>query len=179
MRKIFVLIFATLSVCLAGAQNFAVSTNALDYANLGTLNLDASYAPGTHWSVGAGIKYNPYTYRQRSFSLNARYWPWHKFSGWWVAGSMRYQEYNTGGFKSGRKSLKEQTDEGDRIGGGLSGGYSYMLGKHFNMDFGLGLWAGYDVFRTYSCPHCGSITKTGKKFFVLPSDFTLGVSYLF
>lgn len=179
MRKIFVCVLAAMIAAAAGAQEFAVATNALDYANLGTLNLEASYAPATHWTIGAGVKYNPYTFRQRSVAINTRYWPWHKYSGWWVSGSVRYQEYNTGGYKTGRKVSNELTSEGDRLGGGVSSGYSYMLGKHFNLDMGLGVWAGYDVFRSYSCPTCGYTVKTGKKFFVLPSDFLLGISYLF
>ncbi|MCQ2170923.1 MAG: DUF3575 domain-containing protein [Bacteroidales bacterium] len=161
------------------AQQFSVSTNILDYVNLGTLNLDASYGLDVHWSVGAAVKYNPYTNRQRSGALTARFWPWHVFSGWWVAGAMRYQEYNTGGYKTFRKKEDEPTNEGDRLGGGLSGGYSYMLGKHFNLDIGAGFWMGYDLFKIYSCPTCGSVVGSGRKFFILPSDLTLGISYVF
>ncbi len=182
MNRIKTVILTALAAMLplaAQAQNFSVSTNAVDYACLGTVNLDASYAPGTHWTIGAGVKYNSYTIRQRAVSLNARYWPWHKYSGWWIAGSMKYQEYNTGGYRTFRFDAGEETSEGDRVGGGLAAGYSYMLGNHFNLDFGLGLWAGYDIYRTYVCPKCGAVSKTGQKFFVLPSDFTIGVAYLF
>lgn len=79
MRKILVCVLAAMIAAAAGAQEFAVATNALDYANLGTLNLEASYAPATHWTIGAGVKYNPYTFRQRSVAINTRYWPWHKY----------------------------------------------------------------------------------------------------
>lgn len=168
-----------LAVFPANAQRFSISTNLLDYANLGTLNLDASYGVDRHWSVGAAVKYNPYTSRQRSGILNARFWPWHIYSGWWVSGSMRYQEYNTGGYKTFKKVVDEATTEGDRLGGGLSGGYSYMLGKHFNLDIGAGFWMGYDIFKIFSCPTCGSVVGSGRKFFVLPSDLTLGISYVF
>lgn len=179
IRTIIAVLLAVSFSATVQAQNFAVSTNAVDYAYLGTLNLDASYAPGTHWTVGAGVKYNFYTSRQRSVSLNARYWPWHKYSGWWIAGSMKYQEYNTGGYQGWKYDSEGETAEGDRMGGGFAAGYSYMLGNHFNLDFGLGLWAGYDIYRNYVCPKCGAVSKTGQKFFVLPSDLTIGVSYLF
>ncbi|MCQ2177612.1 MAG: DUF3575 domain-containing protein [Bacteroidales bacterium] len=161
-----------------GAQTVSLSTNMLDYANLGTLNLDASFSVARHWSLGAGVKYNPFTYRQQSYSLSARYWPWHVYSGWWVSGNMRYQEYNTGGYTTW-KYADEQTSEGDRYGGGIAGGYTYMLARNFNLDFGIGVWAGYDVFITYACPHCGRIVDSGRKFFVLPSNLSLSLSYLF
>ena len=131
------------------AQNFAISTNATSYLNLGTLNMEVSYAFGRHWSAGIGFKYNPFTYmtdtdwgqlqnRQRMFVIGTRYWPWHVFSGWWINPSARYQEYNVGGLSSA------DTTEGERIGGALCAGYTYMLGKHFNLELGAGVWAGSD-----------------------------------
>ena len=70
----------------ASAQNLALSTNLAGYANFGTLNLEASYAVAQHWSVTAGMRYNPFTFpggvedgpqqfRQRACSLGTRYWP--------------------------------------------------------------------------------------------------------
>jgi len=164
------------------AQEFALSTNMLDYANLGTLNLKASYGFARHWSIDAGMKYNPFSFntgegearnRQLSYSAGAKYWPWHIYSGWWVSGGVRYQEYNSGGISS------VQTSEGDRFGGSLGGGYTYMLSPHFNIDFGLGLWAGYDIFTTYACQSCGKVVSEGGKYFVRPSDVTLALTYIF
>lgn len=173
---------ATLCPALSRAQEFALSTNVLDYANLGTLNLQASYGIDRHWSLNAGMKYNPFSFnkgekesrsRQMSYSAGARFWPWHIYSGWWLSGGIRYQEYNAGGFKS------VQTSEGDRFGGSLGGGYTYMLNPHFNIDFGLGLWAGYDVFTTYACQTCGRVVAEGGKYFIKPSDVTLALTYIF
>ena len=92
---------------------------------------------------------------------------------WWLAGKVQYQEYNSGGLVS------RKTYEGDRYGAGFSGGYSYMVGKHFNIDFGLGFWSGMDVYKKYSCPVCGVTEDTGSKFFFLPSDVIIALSYVF
>ncbi len=54
-----------------------------------------------------------------------------------------------------------------------------MLGKHFNIDFGLGFWTGYDKFSVYACPVCGVTENTGSKFFILPSDVMIALSYVF
>ena len=164
------------------AQDFALSANAADLANFGTFNLEASYAMAQHWSVNAGIKYNPFSFsrgdstfqnRQRSLSAGTRYWPWHIYSGWWLSGAVRYQEYNSGGFSS------PETSEGDRFGGSVGGGYTYMVAPHINLDFGLGIWAGYDIYRTYSCPTCGKVIGEGRKYFFLPSDILIALSYIF
>lgn len=170
--------------CNVSARKLSVSTDLLGYARLGTLNAEASYAVSRHWSVTAGIRYNPFTFRQGdqnrqfqdrqlSFSAGARLWPWHAMSGWWFAGKVRWQEYNRGGLVS------RKTEEGDRYGAGLYGGYTYMLTPHLNLEFGAGFWAGIADYRQYSCPVCGITTRIGKKFFMLPDDVVISLAYVF
>ncbi len=186
MRKTILITIALLLTALtycAEAQEFSVSTNLADYADLGTLNLEASYGIARHWSLVAGVKYNPFTFnpdsddtaqkRQRSVSGGARFWPWHIFSGWWLYGAVRYQEYNEGGLSS------PLTSEGDRFGGSLGIGYTYMLSPKLNIDIGAGVWSGYDIYKTYSCPTCGRKIDEGRKYFILPSDIMLALSYIF
>ncbi len=186
MKKIFVLAVAGIlfsaSECLA--QRFSVSTNLLGYAALGTMNTEVSYSLTRRFSLTAGVKYNPFTFRksvpenqfqlkQQSYSLGARIWPWHTWSGWWFAGKGRYQEYSFGGL------LSRETSEGDRVGMGLYAGYTHMLGAHFNIEFGLGVWGGLDFFRTYSCQVCGLTVGEGRKAFLLPDDLMISLVYVF
>ena len=100
-------------------------------------------------------------------------WPWHTWSGWWFAGKLRWQEYNVGGI------ISPETREGDRFGTGLYAGYTYMLGTHFNLEMGLGVWAGTDIYSLYSCPVCGVTLESGKNFFVLPDDMMISLVYVF
>jgi hypothetical protein len=183
-KVVCTLLLLTLACGLARAQKFSLSVNLLECARLGTLNLDASYAVGRHWSVTAGARYNPFTYRkgepdrqfqarQQSYSAGVRVWPWHIMSGWWFAAKGRWQEYNMGGI------LSRTTREGDRFGGGLYAGYALMLAPHLNMEFGVGLWAGMDVYKVYSCPVCGLSLNSGNKFFILPDDVMISLVYVF
>ena len=85
------LLFTAMLIALSSAlhaQKVSVSTNLLGYAALGTMNVEASYAVSRHWSVVAGLKYNPFTFRkgdpdaqfqgrQQSYSIGVRMWPWH------------------------------------------------------------------------------------------------------
>lgn len=183
MKKIYLLLSAlVLSCSTVSAQKFSLSTDLLGYAALGTMNLDASCALSRRWSLVAGIRYNPFSYgsgdeqfqlRQQSYSFGARLWPWHIWSGWWFASKIRYQEYNMGGIMS------SETEEGDRLGAGLYSGYTYMLSSHFNIEFGLGLWAGIDKYRRYSCPKCGITVGDGDRGFILPDDVTVSLVYVF
>lgn len=166
------------------AHRVSVSTNLLDYAHLGTLNIDASYAVSRHWSLVAGARYNPFTYnaddrqkqfqyRQQSYAVGVRWWLWHTWSGWWFSSKARYQEYNAGGLWT------RDTEEGDRVGAGLYVGYTHMLSPHMNVEFGCGMWGGISWYTSYSCPTCGYIVEEGQKFFMRPDDFMISVVYVF
>ena len=137
-----------------------------------------------HWSITAGVRYNPFTfnegdadrqiqYRQQSYAIGFRFWPWHTYSGWWMAGKVRYQEYNHGGI------LSREAEEGDRVGFGLYAGYTYMVSRHFNVEFGVGIWTGMSWYRRYTCPSCGLTVAEGKKWFLLPDDMMISLSYVF
>ena len=183
MKRIYLIVVAAfLSYVELSAQKFSISTDLLGYAALGTVNLDASYALSRRWSLVAGVRYNPFSFssdegqyqmRQQSYSLGARLWPWHIWSGWWFASKIRYQEYNMGGI------ISPETEEGDRFGAGLYSGYTYMVSRHFNMEFGLGFWAGLDKYRIYSCPTCGITLQQGDRAFILPDDLIVSLVYVF
>lgn len=171
------------SLC-AGAQELALSTNIMGYLNFGTLNLETSYALARRITVNAGVKYNPFSFpvgedgdkmqnRQQTYALGVRYWPWYVYSGWWMSAKAQYSEYNTGGIVSA------DTTEGDRVGAGISAGYSYMLNPHFNLEIGAGVWAGNDRYTQYTCPTCGRIVEKGDRFFILPNDIMVSVTYVF
>lgn len=176
-----------LGLCPLGTEakgRFSVSTDLLGYANLATFNADFSYAFARHWGVTVGARYNPFSFRtddpdkqfqsrQQSYSVGVRYWPWHIWSGWWFSSKVRWQEYNTGGI------LSPETSEGDRVGAGLYAGYALMVSPHFNVEFGVGVWAGYDKYKRYSCPTCGLTIDQGEKGFILPDDIMISLVYVF
>ena len=185
MKKFFLALAVFASVSSgAAAQSVSVSTNVMGYVNLGTMNLEASYALAQHWSLNAGLKYNPFSWdtgggekvlqnRQQVYAIGTRYWPWHVYSGWWVAGKGQYQEYSMVEMSS------QELQQGDRLGAGLTAGYSYMLHKHFNIELGLGGWVGQDRYTVYSCPRCGRKLDQGNDFFILLNDILVSLTYVF
>ena len=164
----------------SAAGKGSISTNVAGYANLLTLNAEGSVPVSRRWTVNAGLKYNPFAFgkekfrnRQQAYYAGMRYWPWHSYSGWWMSGKIQYQEFNAGGLG------RAETSEGDRVGLGLGAGFAYMVGKHFNVEFGASLWGGMEWFTSYSCPVCGDLEESGRKFFVLPCDIVIAISYIF
>ncbi len=102
-----------------------------------------------------------------------RWWPWHIYSGWWLGARGQWMEYNRGGIFS------RSTEEGEAVGAGLSAGYTRMLHRNWNIEFGLGVWGGTTRYTTYACPSCGTVTDGGKKAFILPDDLMVSLIYIF
>lgn len=177
------------SVCLllachpSHAQEWSVATNAADWINLGTLNAEGSVATGRHTTLNVSARYNPWTFqdregaqmqnRRQTYAVGVRFWPWYVYSGWWAGAKLQYEEYNRGGI------LEQSTEEGDAVGAGISAGYTLMVHRNFNLEFGAGIWGGWKDYTVYSCPRCGRITESGQKWFIAPNEILLSLVFIF
>lgn len=170
-------------VCIA--QRWSVSTNAAEWANLVTVNARVGVAVNQRWSLHLGGRYNPFTYhkgdserqfqeRQATVQVESRFWPWHVYSGWWIAAGVQYSRFNRGGLFGDRES-----EEGDAAGGSLAFGYTLMVSSWFNVEFGLGLWGGYKRYTKYECPMCGREISKGSKGFVTPNEAIINMVFVF
>ena len=194
--KLFIISFLFFAMAQnASAQQWSVSVNAADMVSLGTISAEGSVSVGQHATINAVAKVNPWTFnknrpeqfqnRQQTYSIGARWWPWNVYSGWWMAGRAQYQQYNRGGLRvlevMNERSRVEpgMTEEGDAYGLSLGAGYSLMLGKHVNIDFGFEVWGGRTIYTVYACPTCGKVTESGKKWFFLPNDLVLSFQWVF
>lgn len=165
--------------------SFALSTDVVDWANFGTINMEAGFSVHQHFSVQAGAKYNPWTFKTHKLGLplynkqttayaGFRYWPWYVFSGWWVGAQMQYKGYSETGI------WRHALDTGKAFGGGLSFGYTLMLTENLNLEFGAGVWAGRRFDHTlYCCPECMKVRESGPGNFVALNDVSLSIMYVF
>ena len=161
-----------LETVAAFAPKFALRANVAELLQGATLGVEASMGFSRHWSADADVRYNPYfdALKQRSLGVGARFWPWYVYSGLWLSGKARYQEYS---------EKAAFTSEGDRYGGSFTAGYSRMLGRHLNLDLGFGLWGGYETYSVYECETCGRIRERGAKYFLMPDEFVLALTLVF
>ena len=198
-KILIVILTAVISTVLgsftAHAQRFSFGTNVVEWANLGTINGEAGVAVAQHFSLHAGVRYNNWTFRKgvpedrfedpmgdnekqfenrkQAYALGIRYWPWYIYSGWWGYVRGQYMEYNRGGL------IRHSAEEGDAYGIGAGVGYTRMLHKNLNIEFGAGLWGGQTNYTAYRCTNCGSVTSEGKKFFLLPDDVFVSLIFIF
>lgn len=166
------------------AQHMSVSTNVLGWADYGTINLSAEVSLARHFSFEAGGRYNPFSFQrqsgltvrnqQKTAYAGVRYWPWYVFSGWWMGIKGQWSEYSRTGI------WRFAVDEGKRYGVGLSAGYTWMISKGFNIDFGIGGWGGRIYDHTlYHCLKCMEIRETGPKNFIALDDVSVSLMIIF
>ena len=139
MKKIYTSTFLLISsLCLfpAKAQEVAVKTNALYWATTST-NLSAEVSVAPKWSVELMGAYTPWTFKddkKMKFWLlqpEGKYWFCEAFEGHFV-GIHAHGAQFFGGFGSKRY-------DGWLVGGGVSYGYDWILGPHWNLEAEIGI----------------------------------------
>lgn len=181
---LILLLTLTTLTATAGNVKFGIATNALEWANFGTVNLEAGLGVSRHFSIQVDGRYNPWTfggksdlptyYHQTSASVGARWWPWYVFSGWWVGAKAKYSDVEKTGIW--RPALEKTSS----IGAGLSVGYTLMIHEHFNIEFGAGFWGGtHYKYNLYDCPKCMKIRESGSKAFIGVDMVSVSFMYVF
>ena len=185
MKKCFIILVLIIVSFSARAQKWAVSTNALDYVNFLTLNIEGSVAVHRNFTLDVGAKFNPWVFgnhsvaelqkynKQRMYYAGARWYPWFVYDGWHVDAMIGWKEYSSAG------ALKQTAEEGDAFGGGFGGGYTLLIHKNINLEFGAMFWAGRKTYNVFACPYCGKLLESGSKWFIMPTNITIGVSWVF
>ena len=172
----------------SSGQIWTVQTNVLDWAALGTVNAEVGVSLSQHFSLMAGGRLNPWEFKdskhdilvynqQKTVYLGVRYWPWYVNSGLWFSAKAQY----TPSFAVSGLWSKALTEGKNGFGGVLSAGYTFMLSKHFNLEAGIGAWAG--VFQDYSAYNSQAnknyVREEGRKTCILPDQVSLSLVYVF
>ena len=156
----------------------SAGTNLLSWAYYGTANLEANVSFSKHFSAFAGGKYNSLQFTTKAHKeiynnqitgyAGVKWWPWFVNTGWWAGIKGQYSDFSTTGVRS------SYLREGKAVGGGLSGGYSFMMGRHFNLDLGFGVWGGtYLKYTDYEYPEANT------KFFFGIDNIIASLVYVF
>jgi outer membrane protein OmpA-like peptidoglycan-associated protein len=173
-----ILTFFLLATTQTLAQKVTVSNNLLYDATL-TPNLRLGVRLSPHWSMGVTGGYRPWPtsdekttkWKHLLVSPDIRYWTdsvnVHHFFGI----NPVYAHYNISGIKlpfNLYQLNKEKRYQGDFGGLGVFYGYSWPLGRHWNIEALIGGIVGYAKYDTYECGHCGKKVGNDKKIMVLP-----------
>lgn len=119
-----------------------------------------------------------------------RWWTCTVFNGWFVGVHAMGGEFNAGNvnlplpgaFFGGDNLQKEVRDyryEGKYLGGGITGGYQWILGRHWNLEAELGLGYDHIWYDKYPCAECGTRLDKSSTNYLGITKLGLSILYLF
>ncbi len=169
------------------AQDVAVKTNLLYWATT-TPNAGLEIGLGERTTLELTGSYNPWTLNKETNKKikhwlvmpEFRYWFCERFNGHFVGLHSGYAFYNVSGVQIpfyGR-STKDHRYQGWAAGIGVSYGYSWVLGKRWNLEATLGVGYAYTNFDRYECATCGSFRGKEHKNYFGPTKAGISLIYI-
>lgn len=191
-RGVYLLMAMLVSTTVAMGQNVGIKTNIVDDAlldvNLGvevglapkwTLDIPGSY---NAWILDDGARWKHW-WAQPGF----RFWFCDRFSGHFLGVHTLGGQYNIGSV-DGRiellgtdfSRLKDTRFQGWFVGGGISYGYTWVLGTHWNLEAEIGVGYAYSRYDEFLCTGCGKkVAEDVPHHYLGPTKAAINLVYLF
>lgn len=175
----------------AWAQDVAVKTNLFADAFLSpNLGIEIGLAP--KWSLDVSGQFNAWTlshdrrWKHWLVQPEARYWLCTALGGHFLGFHALAGQYNVGHIDTDVKFLGTDFShfKGHRYQGwfgglGVAYGYSWLLGKHWNLEAELGFGWAYTRFDRFECAGCGRRSGKGHHNYVGPTKAAVNLVYVF
>ena len=195
MKRTILLLVASLSGMFsstAEAQDINVKTNVLADAFL-NVNAGVEIGLAPRWTLDVAGYYNGWTlshdrkWKHWMVQPEARYWFCDRFVGHFVGLHALGGQYNIGGLKNSFSflgtdfsKLSDRRYQGWMAGAGLAYGYSWMLGKRWNLEAEIGVGYVYTRYDCYPCAKCGNkIEKNKAGHYIGPTKAAINLVYSF
>lgn len=183
IRKLGILLaFILGAVCSMYGQTAGIKTNIIDDATL-NINIGVEFGLSPRWTLDVPGSFNGWElsegrrWKHWWAQPGVRYWFCDRFGGHFVGAHTHGGQYNIGGF--GRK-LKDTRYQGWFVGGGISYGYAWVLGTHWNLEAEIGAGYAYTRYDRFRCTGCGKkIEENVPYHYVGPTKAAINLVYLF
>lgn len=169
MKRVLLLLTILVS-CVSGnlcAQKVGLKTNLLSDAFLNpNLGLEIGLAP--KWTLEIDGQINAWNlsddrrWKHWVVQPGARYWFCDRFGGHFIGFYLHGGQFNTGGINvnvnflgTDFRKLNDTRYQGWFVGGGVSYGYAFVLGRHWNLEAELGIGYSYTRYDRFRCTGCG------------------------
>ena len=176
---------------LMRAQDVGIKTNLLyDAVLTPTVGVEVGVAP--KWSLDLSGSINAWTvndkkWKQWMVQPEARYWFCQRNDGHFLAVHALGGQYNFYNLDlpftflgTDFSLLKDHRQQGWMVGAGVAYGYSWILGRHWNIEAELGIGWIYTRYDEFSCPQCGTKLKENKPHnYVGPTKAAVNLIYVF
>ena len=176
----------------ASAQQFGLKTNLL-YDATATVNLGAEMRVAPRWSIDVSGNLNAWSINNHKWKHwlvqpEARYWFCDATAGHFVGAHLLVGQYNIGNIDMGDfkflgtnlAGLKDHRYQGWFVGAGVAYGYTWILGRHWNLEAELGIGWIHTRFDKYPCTKCGTKIYSDRVHnYVGPTKLALNLVYIF
>ena len=192
MTCLLLLLLAMLSVEDVAAQKVAVKTNVV-YDATANINAGLELGLAKRWTLDVSGNLNVRDmsngrkWKHWLAQPELRYWLCDRFAGHFFALHLHGGQYNVGGLKNDIKflgtdfsKLGDYRFQGWFAGAGLAYGYTWILGKHWNLEAELGFGYSYTKYDRFECVGCGKKVEEDKDHhYVGPTKAAINLVYLF
>ena len=174
----------------ARSQNVALKTNLLADATLSP-NLGLEFGLAPRWSLDLTGEYNGWTVNEHKWKHwfvqpEARYWFCDHFAGHFLGLHAIGGQYNFGNMRNNVAFLGSDfsrlTDfryQGWAVGGGIAYGYSFILGRHWDLELEIGVGYMYTRFDQFECKDCGKKVDASDHHYFGPTKAAVNLVYVF
>ena len=149
------------------AQQVAVKTN-LVYDAAANVNAGIEVGLAKRWTLDVSGNLNAWDmshgrkWKHWFAQPEFRYWFCDRFSGHFIGMHLHGGQYNVGGLKNSIEflgtdfsKLGDHRFQGWFAGAGLAYGYTWILGRHWNLEAEIGFGYSYTRFDKFECAGCG------------------------
>jgi hypothetical protein len=192
MTCLLLLLLAMFSVEDVMAQKVAVKTNVV-YDATANINAGLELGLAKRWTLDVSGNLNVWDmsngrkWKHWLAQPELRYWLCDRFAGHFFALHLHGGQYNVGGLKNDIKflgtdfsKLGDYRFQGWFAGAGLAYGYTWILGKHWNLEAELGFGYSYTKYDRFECVGCGKKVEEDKDHhYVGPTKAAINLVYLF
>ncbi|MCC8186472.1 MAG: DUF3575 domain-containing protein [Bacteroides sp.] len=187
-RVLFLLALLISGTWAMYGQKAAIKSNLIaDFTT--TFNLATEFGLGSKTTLDLYANYNPWTFdngkkfKHFLFQPEVRHWFCDKFNGHFVGLHGHVGVFNVGGVKMPFgmwNKLRDNRYEGNFYGGGVSYGYQWILGKHWNLEANIGVGYAYIRYDQYECGNCGERIAKGRSYnYFGPTKAAISLMYVF
>ena len=175
----------------AKAQDVAIKTNLL-YDATATVNLGVEVGVAPKWTLDLSGNLNAWNVNEDKrwkhwlVQPEARYWFCDRFSRHFLGFHALGGQYNIGGLQNNIKflgtdfsKLSNNRFQGWGVGAGVAYGYAMILGKHWNLEFEVGVGYIYSAYDIFECTGCGRRVGQDNNHSVGLTKAAINLVYLF
>ncbi len=187
-RKGIIVLLGLLCSFSTYGQKAALKSNLIADATT-TLNLAAEIGIKPKTTLDLYVNYNPWSlgdnkqFKHVLFQPEYRFWFCERFLGSFIGLHAHAGIFNVGGIDMPFglwNKLESSRYEGEFIGAGLSYGYQWVLGNHWNLEANIGAGYAYINYDRYKCKTCGKLQdKDRKKHYIGPTKAAVSLVYVF